>query len=208
MRRPGITSHTDVVVLGLVAQQPRHGYEIVRLIRRIRLSEWAKVGAATVYAALGTLERTGDLVVSTSRPGARPARNVFTITDQGRERLRSAVRALLDSSAPVYSDRVVGAAFAWALSDDAATGETALREAHATITAHLAALRGVKGKASASSHVTELVLAYMTGVAEAERDALSIALGRDRARAATGAAEQAATSSGRKRHQGSRSTSM
>ncbi|MDQ6886172.1 MAG: PadR family transcriptional regulator [Gemmatimonadota bacterium] len=166
-------------MLGLIAQRPRHGYEVIRLIRRIQLSEWAKVGAATVYAALGTLARSGDLAVSTTRPGARPARNVFTITDQGRARLQSAVRTLLDSSTPVYSDRVVGAAFAWALAGEGGTAEVALREAHASVIAHLAALRGVRKKAAASSHVTELVLAYMTGVAAAERDALAIALGRD-----------------------------
>lgn len=104
--------HSDLVVLGLLGAGPRHGYEITRRIENARIRSWAKISRATVYRALDRQEERGHLASETEREGDRPERTVYRLTPSGRERLRELVREALASEEPVYSDRLVGAAFA------------------------------------------------------------------------------------------------
>jgi DNA-binding PadR family transcriptional regulator len=104
-------SHPDLVVLGLLADQPRHGYELRKEIASMRLRHWARIGDSTVYAALRRLERKGLLSRQTEATDGRPDRQVYRLTTAGRQRLTELIIAALESSEPAYSDRLVGAVF-------------------------------------------------------------------------------------------------
>ena len=81
----------DLVLLGLILEHERSGYDIITDIRDRELDRWAKISTSTVYNRLITLEKNGCIVGHSERDGNRPERMVFNITDKGREVLRKEV---------------------------------------------------------------------------------------------------------------------
>jgi DNA-binding PadR family transcriptional regulator len=45
--------------LTLVAERPRHGYEIERVIEERGMREWTEIGFSSIYYLLKKLEREG-----------------------------------------------------------------------------------------------------------------------------------------------------
>jgi DNA-binding PadR family transcriptional regulator len=165
-----MTSHANVVILGLLVEGPQHGYEIMRRIEQMNLRQWARIGDATIYSVLGRLERAGALSVSSQQRGMRPARNVFALTPQGRRRLREGVAELLGSAQSVYSDRVVGLAFSWAL--PAADANRALRETREAIQRAVTRLKKIRVNAAKTSPMSGVLLDFYINVLTAERNAV------------------------------------
>ena len=50
-------ARVDVVVLGLLAEEPLHGYELIERFRSRALGRWSEVGRASVYQAMKRLEQ-------------------------------------------------------------------------------------------------------------------------------------------------------
>ena len=81
----------DLVLLGLILEKERSGYDIITEIRDRELDRWANLSTSTVYNRLTTLEKNEWIVGRTERDGNRPERMVFNITEKGREVLRKEV---------------------------------------------------------------------------------------------------------------------
>ncbi len=94
----------SLVVLALVAERPRHAYEVEQCIEERRLREWTPIGFSSVYTALGRLEELG-LAASSEAPGepGRPARRVYRPTEEGRRVLAERTRSLLRKPSPQSS---------------------------------------------------------------------------------------------------------
>lgn len=78
-------TNAELAILGLVAEAPRHGYEIEQLIEERGMRDWTVVGFSSIYYILGKLEQRG-LIRSHHEPaaGRGPSRKVYTIQPQGR----------------------------------------------------------------------------------------------------------------------------
>ena len=82
-------THAELAVLSLVAERPRHGYEIEQVIEERGMREWTEIGFSSIYYLLKKLEREG-VVASTLTEAARgPARKVYHVTPAGKEALRA-----------------------------------------------------------------------------------------------------------------------
>ena len=81
----------DLVLLGLILEKERSGYDIITEISNRELDRWANLSTSTVYNRLTTLEKNECIVGRAERDGNRPERMVFTITDKGKEVLRKEV---------------------------------------------------------------------------------------------------------------------
>lgn len=104
--------HSDLVLLGLLADGPAHGYRLNQQIERMRVRSWSKISQATVYRRLERLEEQGYLEAEEERrEGGGASRTVYRVTATGEERLAELVVEALGSEEPPYSDRLVGAAF-------------------------------------------------------------------------------------------------
>lgn len=80
----------EVAVLGLLTEQPMHGYGLFERVRKRGYQ--VKVGRASVYQSLRRLEQRG-LVSGREQPGDQgPDRRVFKITRSGRQRLMLGMR--------------------------------------------------------------------------------------------------------------------
>ena len=78
-----------LIALALIAQEPRHGYEIIKLVEE-KTSDWYSPSPGIVYPTLTYLEEAGYVTASTEG-----AKKLYTITDEGRAYL-AANRDLVD----------------------------------------------------------------------------------------------------------------
>ena len=74
-------------VLGLIAEEPRHGYA-VRAAFEERLGDFWELNYGQIYQVLSALEADGLIAGSDERVGRRPTRRIFAATAQGRVELR------------------------------------------------------------------------------------------------------------------------
>jgi len=144
----------DVVVLGLLAEEPLHGYELIERFRSRALGRWSEVGRASVYQAMKRLEED-KLIAGKNQPGAGgPDRRVYRITRPGRDRLRQGLLERFGAKAGYRSDPAAALGQIHALAPDEA--RTAIAERRAALealvrdsTADRARLQSAKGPANA-----------------------------------------------------------
>lgn len=72
-----------LVALALIAQAPRHGYEIIKLVEE-KTADWYSPSPGIVYPTLTFLEEAGYVTVS-----SEGAKKLYTITDEGRAHLEA-----------------------------------------------------------------------------------------------------------------------
>ena len=79
-----------LIALSLIAEAPRHGYEIIKLVEE-KTADWYSPSPGIVYPTLTYLDEAGYVTASTEG-----SKKLYTITDQGRAYL-SANRDLVDA---------------------------------------------------------------------------------------------------------------
>jgi len=82
-----------LIALALIAEQPRHGYEIIKLFEE-KTGDWYSPSPGIVYPTLTYLEEAGHVTAS-----AEGSKKLYAITDEGRawlEANRDVVDAVLD----------------------------------------------------------------------------------------------------------------
>ncbi len=93
----------ELILLGLLRQSPKHGYEIKIKVREI-LSLFAGVQLKSIYYPLKVLEKKGLLAKSTEKKGRRPPRSVYYLTPRGKERFEMLLhKNLLDFKRPQFT---------------------------------------------------------------------------------------------------------
>ncbi len=100
----------ELLLLGLVAEMPRHGYELDQVIDRRGMREWTQIGFSSIYYVLGKLQKLG-LVTAKKPAGANAstkARKVYSVTLTGRRALVVRTIAALRDVQPTYSSVLVG----------------------------------------------------------------------------------------------------
>jgi DNA-binding PadR family transcriptional regulator len=138
-----LSSKVEVVVLGLLAEEPSYGYDLLDRFRARSLGSWVEVSKASVYQVLKRLERDG-LVTGTSQEGTDgPDRRVYRIAKAGRDRLRRALMERAAAAGPYETDAGIALGFGHLLpAADARKAvdarERTVREAIATVDAELA----------------------------------------------------------------------
>ena len=71
-----------LIALALIEQEPRHGYEIIKLVEE-KTAEWYSPSPGIVYPTLTYLEEAGYVTASTEG-----SKKLYTITDEGRTYLQ------------------------------------------------------------------------------------------------------------------------
>lgn len=93
----------ELILLGLLAEKPCHGYEIKKKIKNI-LSLFAGVEVTSVYYPLAILAKKGYISKRSDRLGNRPRKFVYALTSSGRQRFRELLsQSFLDFTRPRFS---------------------------------------------------------------------------------------------------------
>lgn len=93
----------ELILLGLLKERPKHGYEIKKELREIS-SLFAGVDSQSIYYPLQVLEKKGLLVKSVSKKGNRPTRFVYKLTLKGQDYFKELLsRSFLYFKKPQFS---------------------------------------------------------------------------------------------------------
>ena len=105
MRKSSITD-SDLLVLGLIAEKPRHGYDLEQVIEERGMREWTEIGFSSVYYVCNKLLKLG--VIAADEPKSPKARKQYSITLKGREVLNDRCLTALREPAAVRSPIILG----------------------------------------------------------------------------------------------------
>ncbi|TCP46785.1 hypothetical protein EV191_11361 [Tamaricihabitans halophyticus] len=96
---PAELTDGEMTVLGLLIEQPRHGYDLERVIEQRGVRAWTALGFSSIYYVLDKLAKRG-LIEATSTPAGKKSRAVFAVTSSGRELCATATRDALTALTP------------------------------------------------------------------------------------------------------------
>jgi len=131
---------SELLVLGLVAEMPRHGYELEQVIEQRGMREWTQIGFSSIYFVLGKLEKRG--LVAAKKPAGAKAKKTFSLRAAGKKALTARTIAALANFRPTYSSVLLGMLHWSVLERDAAL--EALSARSAAVEAELAHIRGIQ----------------------------------------------------------------
>ena len=93
----------ELLLLGLLKEGAKHGYEIKRRIKEI-LSLFAGLEIKSIYYPLRVLEEKGLVIKRIVRQSKRPTRLIYSLTDKGETRFNNLLlRSFLDFKRPQFS---------------------------------------------------------------------------------------------------------
>ena len=82
----------DVVILSLLDERPRHGYEVNEELERRQVRDWANLSRPQIYYSLDKLARLRLIRgTASTEPAEGPDRHVFETTAEGRAALADAL---------------------------------------------------------------------------------------------------------------------
>ena len=91
-------SRNELVVLGLLNQNPMHGYQLHREIEKTGMELWAEVNLSSIYNTLNRLEQNEMVEAKREKPGRMPERSVYHITKSGKEKLAFLLEQVLSDN--------------------------------------------------------------------------------------------------------------
>jgi DNA-binding PadR family transcriptional regulator len=100
----------ELLVLGLVAEMPRHGYQLEQVIEERGMREWTQIAFSSIYFLLNKLE-TMKLVAAkgpAKAKGNTKAKKIYSVTKAGRRALLTQTLAALKTVRPMYSSLLLG----------------------------------------------------------------------------------------------------
>lgn len=160
----------ELLLLGLVAEMPRHGYELDQVIQQRGMREWTQIGFSSIYFVLGRLQKLG--LVAAKKPAGRKAgskaRKVYTVTPAGRRVLAAQTVAALREVRPARSSVLLGMINWPALQRGPALA--ALEARGRTINAELARLGAIQVEQQPLPDYVEALFDYALGQLRAEAE--------------------------------------
>lgn len=161
----------ELTVLGLVAEQPRHGYDLEHVIEQRGIRQWTDIGFSSIYYILTKLERRGLIDVDPAAPASAKARRVFRVTGEGRRLAAAQTLAVIADPRPVPHPALVGIANLPLVA--AADYTDALRHRLAGIEARIAAVLEAERAQSPLPPAAREVFSFSRALLEAERSWLA-----------------------------------
>jgi len=158
-------------VLGLLVEQPRHGYDLERVIEQRGIRSWTALGFSSIYYVLDKLAKRG-LIETAGAPPSGKSRATFRATEEGRDLCAEATRDALATLTPVRARVLIGLANSAGLTDeDVRAGLTerlaALRQRQAEVRTTRARQEPLPAAAAAIFDYSEAMLAADIGWTEA-----------------------------------------
>jgi DNA-binding PadR family transcriptional regulator len=156
----------EFLVLGLVAEMPRHGYQLAQEIERRGMREWTPIGFSSIYFLLGKLE--SKRLVRSKEPARQKAKKVYTVTATGRKALVSKTLASLAAYRPTYSSVLLGILHWPILKKDEALN--ALQARLENVTAEMMRLRDIQIARQPLPDFVEALFDFSIGQLKAEEE--------------------------------------
>ncbi len=93
----------ELIILGLLKDKPRHGYEIKKQIKEV-VSTFAALEVESIYYSLNLLEKKCFVKKVVSSQGPRPEKFIYSLTPKGEQRFSQLLtKSLLTADRPNFS---------------------------------------------------------------------------------------------------------
>jgi DNA-binding PadR family transcriptional regulator len=104
-------TNAELAILGLILEQPRHGYEIEQVIEERGTREWTEIAFSSIYYILRKLEQKRLIRSQISKGlGKGPARRVYSINARGKRAWHEATVSVLSMPATGSDSFLLGLA--------------------------------------------------------------------------------------------------
>lgn len=161
---------TELTILGLITEQPRHGYDLEQVIEQRGIRRWAEIGFSSIYYVLTKLEGRGLIESEDAQTGAK-SRRVFHATTAGQHAAREGVVTFIADHITVAHPVLVGLANLSLISDKDYID--ALQRRLTWIDTRISAVITAERSQSPLPHPAREVFSYSLGLLEAERSWLA-----------------------------------
>jgi DNA-binding PadR family transcriptional regulator len=160
---------TRLAVLGVLEQQPLHGYEVKRIVEE-RMGGWTAIAFGSIYFALRSLTQEGLVEIArTERAGNRPSRTIYAITDRGRAEFLVLLRSEWQRFERVYFPVDLAVFFAGALPPSEVKGYIQRRaKTLQGVLEHVQAHRAERADERKLPPVAQAIFGHSLGFLEAE----------------------------------------
>ncbi|MBN1543423.1 PadR family transcriptional regulator [candidate division KSB1 bacterium] len=88
-------SNAEAALLGLLAEKPRHPYEIEKEVQMRDMRQWTGLSMSSIYKLLRNLEKSGAVTSHAEISDDNRARRIYHLTDAGTALLQDKLRQLL-----------------------------------------------------------------------------------------------------------------
>jgi len=93
----------ELLILGLLKDKPRHGYEIKKQVKEV-VSTFAVLDVESIYYTLNLLKKKGFVENTVSSKGPRPEKFVYSLTSKGEQRFTQLLtKTMLTVERPNFS---------------------------------------------------------------------------------------------------------
>lgn len=104
--KPDNLTDAELLVLGLIAEMPRHGYQLEQIIEQRGMREWTQIGFSSIYFLLNKLEK--KQLVQSEKPETSKAKKSYKLTDSGYQTLVEQTLETLEKYRPSNSSLLMG----------------------------------------------------------------------------------------------------
>ncbi|MDP3065817.1 MAG: PadR family transcriptional regulator [Methanobacteriaceae archaeon] len=104
-------SDLEASILGLLYDEPQHGYQLEKTIEGWGMRNWTTIGFSSIYYVLKKLEKKELVTSKLKKVEGKPSRKVFTITDLGRKSMKEKLTDLLSWNKKLISPFDLGLAY-------------------------------------------------------------------------------------------------
>jgi DNA-binding PadR family transcriptional regulator len=164
---PDLTA-AELTLLGLLVEQPRHGYELEAVITERGMREWTGIGFSSIYYLLNRLRERGLITRAGAAPtGGAKERKVYTATAEGREACAVAAEKAIAEPHPLFPRLLVGLANEPAVPHDRLLD--ALGRRSRALGEQLADVRRAAARESGAPASVQAIFDYSLGLLAAEQ---------------------------------------
>lgn len=97
-------SAIDLIVLGMLKQQPLSAYDIQKQVEYRRISRWVRISTPSIYKKVLQLEEKGYLSASFVREGKMPEKAIYSLTPAGEAEFERLMLHTADQPVRFYLD--------------------------------------------------------------------------------------------------------
>lgn len=108
----------EIILLALLCEEDRYGYQIESVIEERNMRNWTKIGFSSIYNSLKNLEKKGLIGSRYEEADGAPGRKVYFVNDSAKAFVRETIKNILHSPQRVYSEFSIGMAFSHFLTEE------------------------------------------------------------------------------------------
>lgn len=165
MKQKSLTS-SELLVLGLVSEMPRHGYELEHIIEKRGMREWTQIGFSSIYFVLGKLEKKG--LINAEIPASAKAKKSFSLTESGKATLLNETLAAIQTVRPAHTPLLMGLIHWSILSREQAL--SALQNRQTAVVDEIERLENIHFDQQPLPDYVDAMFEYSIGQLKAEKD--------------------------------------